>query len=57
MKYSVGMAGPKTTPTRFVGIMTSTIYIPTLAFLDNHAPVDGDQLVFSWLIVLVGGGG
>jgi hypothetical protein len=38
---------PKSTQTRFVGIITSTItyymYIPTLAFLDYYAPVDVDS--------------
>jgi hypothetical protein len=40
LKYEVGMVGPKSTQTRFLGIITSTIYIPTLAFL---APVDVDS--------------
>ena len=26
---------------------TQTLYVPTLAFLDYHAPVDGDPLVLS----------
>ena len=44
LKDEVGMGGPKnTSETRFVGIIT--LYIPTLAFLDYHVPVDGDSLI------------
>ena len=39
------MAGSTSTQTRFVGI--TTLYIPTLAFLDYHVPVDDDLLVLS----------
>ena len=45
LKDGVGMAGSKSTQTRFVVINTFTIYIPTLACFDYHMPVDGDPLV------------
>ena len=42
------MGGLKSAQTRFVGIITSTpLYIPTLAFLDYHVPVDSYLLVLS----------
>ena len=43
----IGMAGPKSTQTRFIyrDNHVHYSYIPTLAFLDHHAPVDGDPLV------------
>ena len=46
LKNEVGMGGSKSTQTRFLGIITSTIH-PYACFLDYHAPVDGDSLVLS----------
>ena len=45
LKDEVGMAGSKSTQTRFVVIIAFTIYIPTLACFDYHMSVDGDPLV------------
>ena len=41
------MVGPKSTQTRFVGIITLIIQssLATLAPLNYHAPIDGDPLV------------
>ena len=43
------MAVPKSTQTRFVGIITSTIN-PYAYFLDYHEPIDVDLLVLSFAI-------
>ena len=37
----------KVQQTRFVGLL----YIPTLVFLDYHAPVDGNPLLLSLILV------
>ena len=49
LKDEVGMGGPKSTQTRFVyrDNHVHYSYIPTLAFLDYHVPVDGDLFVLS----------
>ena len=45
MKGKAGMGGSKSTQTRFVGIIMSTVYIPTVDY-SYQVPVD-DSLVLS----------
>ena len=47
LKDEVGMAGSKSTQTRFVSTCISIcyIYIPSLAFLDYYAPINVDVFV------------
>ena len=49
LRDEVGMAGPKSAQTRFVGIIASTI-CPMLAFLD-------EKFMLSRLVDVGGGGG
>ena len=44
LKDEVGMAGSKSTQTRFVR-HKHLLYIPSLAFLDYYAPIDVDVFV------------
>ena len=45
LKDEVGMAGSKSTRTRFVGIITSTIHPYTLVY---HTPIDVDLFLLSF---------